>query len=232
MEKSNSYLVPAAIVVAGLIIAGAVFINNRADNQGTQAIQEADTSLREIDVPGVRPDDHILGNPNADIVIVEYSDIDCPFCAQFHNTMHRIIDEYGKDGRVAWVYRHLPLVQLHPDAGQKAAASECVAQLSDNETFWTYLDTLFERDETVADLADIAEEVGVDRAAFESCVANGDGQATVDAHIAEAPAGVGTPYNVVFAPDGTKLEMRGAQQYDVIQQGIEILLSSPDVHTN
>lgn len=87
------------------------------------------------------PTDHIVGNPNAPIVIVEYSDSDCPYCQKFHATMHQIKDAYGD--KVAWVYRHFPLDNLHPKARMEAEASECVAKLSDDATFWKYLDAMF-----------------------------------------------------------------------------------------
>ena len=89
----------------------------------------------------VLPNDHILGNPNAPIVVVEYSDSDCPYCQRFHTTMHQIKNIYGDN--VAWVYRHYPLDGLHPKARMEAEASECVAKLSNNETFWKYLDAMF-----------------------------------------------------------------------------------------
>ncbi len=89
----------------------------------------------------ILPGDHILGNANAPVVIVEYSDSDCPYCQKFHATMHQVKDKYGD--KVAWVYRHYPLDGLHPKARMEAEASECVAKLSNNETFWKYLDAMF-----------------------------------------------------------------------------------------
>ncbi len=87
------------------------------------------------------PGDHIVGSPNAPIIIVEYSDSDCPYCQRFHTTMHQIKDAYGD--KVAWVYRHYPLDRLHPKSRMEAVASECVAKLSDDATFWKYLDAMF-----------------------------------------------------------------------------------------
>ncbi len=94
----------------------------------------------DIEVPAITAQDHYLGNIDADVVIIEYSDIDCPFCKKFHPTMERIAQEYGS--KIAWVYRHFPLESLHPEARTKAEASECVAQLAGNEVFWKYLKTL------------------------------------------------------------------------------------------
>ncbi len=78
--------------------------------------------------------DHIRGNPDAPVTLVEYSDFECPFCKRFHPTVKRIVDEYG--GRVRWVYRHFPLDEIHPvKARREAAAAECAAELGGNDAF-------------------------------------------------------------------------------------------------
>lgn len=95
----------------------------------------------DIDFKPVGENEHILGNQNARIKIVEYSDTECPFCKTFHSTMHRIVDQ--NSGEVAWVYRHFPIPQLHPNAEREAQATECVAEIAGNEVFWGYLDKIF-----------------------------------------------------------------------------------------
>lgn len=143
METLQKLAVPIAIVIAGAMIAVSLFFVNQrpATTGGTQG-----TVAEEI--RGVQDDDHILGNPNADIVIVEYSDTECPFCKQFHTTMHSIIAEYGGDGKVAWVYRHFPIPQLHPKAPKEAEALECAAEQGGNDMFWKYTDKVYETTES------------------------------------------------------------------------------------
>ena len=62
----------------------------------------------------VDSEDHIFGNPDAPVKLVEYSDFECPFCKRVHPTLKKIMADYGIDGEVAWVYRHFPLDSIHP----------------------------------------------------------------------------------------------------------------------
>ncbi|MCX6753739.1 MAG: thioredoxin domain-containing protein [Candidatus Nomurabacteria bacterium] len=84
------------------------------------------------------PGDHLLGNPDAPIVVIEYSDYECPYCKAFHATMDQIVK--GSNGNVAWIYRHWP---IHQGSLEKLIAAECVATLKGNDAFWKYTDLLF-----------------------------------------------------------------------------------------
>ncbi|MEK7118005.1 MAG: thioredoxin domain-containing protein [Patescibacteria group bacterium] len=113
-----------------------------AEKQVVQPVyteSEAPVTLLEL-----RPEDHVLGNTNADVLMVEYSDPECPFCKRFHETMHQVVDHYGKNGNVAWVYRHYPIDQLHSKARKEAEAMECASEQGGNDAFWKYADKLFE----------------------------------------------------------------------------------------
>ena len=125
MPQQQNLMIPIAIVVAGALVAGALFFAGRSASPTTNNNNNGGSAA---DVVPVSADDHILGNPNAPLVIVEYSDLECPFCKNFHGTMHQIIDEYGKDGLVAWVYRHFPLDSLHSKARREAEATECAGE--------------------------------------------------------------------------------------------------------
>lgn len=95
--------------------------------------------VAEKTVPELHDDDHVQGNADARFTIIEYSDVDCPFCKRFHATMNQIIAERTD---VKWVYRHLPLDRLHPDARMKAEASECVASIKGEDAFWSFLNAV------------------------------------------------------------------------------------------
>ncbi|MES2931045.1 MAG: thioredoxin domain-containing protein [Patescibacteria group bacterium] len=82
--------------------------------------------------------DHIRGNANASVTVIEYSDFECPYCKQFQPVMERIVTE--SNGNVAWVYRNYP---LHQHSFEKLVAAECVAKIKGNDAYWKYADLLF-----------------------------------------------------------------------------------------
>lgn len=81
--------------------------------------------------------DHILGDKDADIAIIEYTDFQCPFCHRVHPTHQQLVKEY--DGKVMWVERHFPL-NFHPEAVPLANGAECAAELGGNDAFWAFSD--------------------------------------------------------------------------------------------
>ncbi|NVN97471.1 thioredoxin domain-containing protein [Candidatus Nomurabacteria bacterium] len=83
--------------------------------------------------------DHLYGSADAPVVIIEYSDYECPYCARFHPEIKQIVDE--SKGGVAWIYRHWP---IHAGSLDKLIAAECVAKLKGNDAFWKYSESLFE----------------------------------------------------------------------------------------
>jgi protein-disulfide isomerase len=221
---SQNYAIPFAIVVAGLAIAGAIYFG---DEREPAVAAQANRS-----VDPVTSADHILGNPNAKVMIVEYSDTECPFCKSFHVTMNRIMGEYGKDGNVAWVYRHFPIESLHPvKAHNEAEATECAGKLGGNAKFWEYINKVFEITPSnnrldQSELPKIAKAVGLDVTEFDKCLESGEMKTVVDAGIANgSKAGVsGTPYSIILVDKKTVGSINGAQPYEVVKAQIEELL--------
>ncbi|MDP3996321.1 MAG: thioredoxin domain-containing protein [bacterium] len=176
-----SLTVPMAIVIAALIIGGAIFFSRGSENSSLAAVEKAqngDFKNLEINLLPIGEEDHIRGNPNAEIILIEYSDLECPFCKNFHFTMKEVMEQYGKDGSVAWAYRHFPLTQIHPKAVDEAEATECAASLGGNNVFWNYLDKVFETTPSnngldLNILPKLAEDVGLNRAAFTACLQSG-----------------------------------------------------------
>lgn len=231
----NNIPLPLSVIIAGGLIAGAVYISNTkrpvvADNQ-PQAIAQQPTG----DLDQVKPitkEDHVRGDSNAPVKIVEYSDMECPFCKTFHPTMQKIMDEYGKDGKVAWIYRHFPLDSIHSNARPEAVASECANELAGNDGFWRFTDRFFEltpsnnRTEIEKVIPQIAQEMGLNSEQFASCRTSGryDKHIQNDLDNATATGGSGTPWSIVIGKNGKKYPLSGAQPYDSVKQLVELAL--------
>ena len=228
MEQNppNKFLVPLAIVVAGIFIAGAIYFGGSTTNPSTSSGQAINA---KIDIAPVTEKDHIIGSRNADLVIVEYSDTECPFCKSFHPTMKEVVRTY--DGKVAWVYRHFPIAQLHAKAAKEAEATECAAELGGNQGFWKYIDKVFETTNSndslnPAELPKIAKAVGLDVTAFNACLSSGKYTEFVQKSVEEAvKAGArGTPYSVIISKDGTKVVINGAEPFAMVKAKLDDLL--------
>ena len=228
-EQKGNIAVPVAIVVAGALIAAALYfaLGSGAAQQGA-GVGIEDTQPT-VPIAGVQADDHIKGNPDAKVVIVEYSDTECPFCKNHHGTLNQLITEYDPSD-VAWVYRHFPLAQLHAKAQREAEALECAAELGGNDGFWAYTDRLYEitpSNDGLEDsqLPEIAAHVGLDVAAFTQCLDSGRMAEKVEADFNEAVAagGRGTPHNISIAGDD-QFPLEGGQPIDVMRQVIDSLL--------
>jgi protein-disulfide isomerase len=182
----------------------------------------------------IRPvdkNDHIRGSEKAELVWVEYSDLECPYCKGMHEKMRQMIGEY-KD-KVTWVYRHLPLSQLHPKAQKEAEAAECAAKLGGNEAFWQYIDRIFEVTPSnnrldPAQLPQIAQKIGLNRQKFEKCLNSGEMAKRVEKDRQDAlNAGIrGTPGSVVInRKTGKKTFVNGAPRtYEQLKQTVETML--------
>jgi len=235
IKQQKDYLLPASIVIAALLIAGAwiytagLEANPNKKNQQAPAVKNA-PSIENI--LAINDQDHIRGDINAPIKIVEFSDMECPFCKRFHATMQQVMSQYGN--QAAWIYRHSPLEQLHPLARKAAYASECAAKLGGNGAFWQYLDKYMELDESNdAAFAQIAGNLGINLEQFNACLNSGEFKDKIDAQItdAENSGAQGTPYSVIIAKDGKKTTINGAlpfedfqDQYNRTQKGVKSLI--------
>jgi protein-disulfide isomerase len=176
-------------------------------------------------VPPVTDADHIQGNKNAKVVLVEYSDFECPFCARFHPTMEQVKAEFGDD--VAWVYRHFPLT-IHPNAQKAAEASECVAKYAGNDAFWKFADGAAEEVTATNTLSDdaitsIAESTGVNMNSFQTCLDTGEmTQVVKDSMSGGLAAGInGTPGTIIVTKDGGQELISGALPVELVKTTIE-----------
>lgn len=229
-QKQKDYLLPASIVIAALLISGAWIytagLKNIEPKKSGQTGEKIAPNIENI-IP-ISDSDHIRGDKNAPVQIIEFSDMECPFCKRFHETMLNIIKEYGATGQVAWIYRHFPLEQLHPLARKAAEATECAAKIGGNNAFWQYLDQYMVLQSSEEDLISnnftkIAENIGIDGAQFETCLNGGEFNDKIDSFAQDAvnSGAQGTPYSVVISKNGKKYEINGAQPYEKVKLVIE-----------
>lgn len=236
---NERYSVPGAIVLAGAIIAGAIVFTQASvpttrtsGISPTPAATDAATpsptfqiTLRSVDASR----DHIRGAADAPVTLVEYSDLECPFCRVFHATLQQALKDY--DGKIRWVYRHFPITQLHSKAQKEAEASECAAEQG---KFWEFIDRIFEITPSndgldPEQLTATAQHVGINIATFAECLKSGKHAARVQKDLQDAAtAGAqGTPYTVILGPQGEKGEkipLTGAQPYPTLKKVLDQLL--------
>lgn len=220
----NQYLLPVAIIIAGLVLAVAVYMVRVADNPG---VKGGDPDL----VRPVDASDHIVGNPNAPVKIVEYSDIDCQYCKQFQAVMAQIMTEYGANGEVAWVYRHFPVLSAHANSGKHAEAAECVASLGGDTAFFQFIDALQQSSGSGQFLPSgygaVVESLGLSTSAFATCIEGDEFEARVaqDFDNALLSGGSGAPYTIVLIEGAKSVPITGALPYESMKEVIETALS-------
>lgn len=180
---------------------------------------DIETGLKpDPDRPGINiAGDFYKGNPDASVVVVEFSDFQCPFCRDHARDIQPTLDaEFVDTGKIMWVYKHLPL-NIHPLAPNAGAAAECAG---DQGRFWEMYELLFEEVErwtegSVDDeLVALAGDIGLDTAAFETCYNSRGALERVLADLADARGIVSqTPSFVVIIGDRGTL-MEGSRQLD------------------
>lgn len=229
-KGENTYLIPAAIIVAGLIIAGAVIYAlspNTGDEGGSNRKNgSSDTAGGDQVFQNLSDDDPVLGNASAPVTLVEFGDFQCPFCKKFHDEARKeILDTYVETGKVKIVYRDFPLENIHPAARPAAEAAQCA---DEQGKFWQYHDALYTRQDALAkgtmDYVALASEFGMNKTAFAKCVKDRKYKDEVTKDYDDGvKAGVdGTPALFV---NGKKVSPAGAQPFGVFQAQIEAALS-------
>lgn len=233
--KDNPQMIPMAIVVAGALIAAAIFFSGSASRPVSNSLTGTNSVTPPVagdtaDIAPITSADRIQGNLNAQVIAVEYSDLECPFCKVFHTTMRQIMSTYNGN-QVAWVYRHFPIAQLHSKAPKEAEASECAFEQGGNTAFWNFINKVFDTTNSnnsldPAQLPQIAASVGLDVNAFNTCLASGKyAQKISDAVAAAQKAGAqGTPYTVLISKGGQKVVVNGAEPFATVKAKIDSLL--------
>ncbi|MFM5362265.1 DsbA family protein [Aeromonas veronii] len=182
---------------------------------------------------------HIYGDLNARFTLVEFSDIECPYCKRFHDTPKQLVD--ASKGNVNWQWKHMPLDFHNPAALKEAVAAECISEQKGNRGFWVFINDMFEQTQGngagVKDLAEVVTGVGADLRVFRECLATGKMDEKVQENIQQAKSlGInGTPATfVVDNKTGKSQLLGGAQPPEAIMAVMRKMMieSQPNDSTN
>ncbi|PIS42654.1 MAG: hypothetical protein COT24_02555 [Candidatus Kerfeldbacteria bacterium CG08_land_8_20_14_0_20_40_16] len=196
MSPKASFILGLAVGIAILSLAGFITLLVTSNN-GTDS-KVAGTSQ-----------DHIRGDQNASVTLVEFSDFQCPYCSRLEPTLSALLDEYK--GKIRLIYKHFPLTSIHDQAEPAAEASECAA---DQGKFWEFHDALYDDQSKLADgyYSELASQLGLNKSKFDDCLNSGKYKQKVADNSAEAQAAgaQGTPYTVVVDSKGKTVPLNGA----------------------
>lgn len=230
---STAFATPLAIIIAALMVSGSIlYSSSPSSGTGTSAAiannGDGGQQVVDIDMEELVDDDPVLGNADAPVTIVEFSDFQCPFCRSFFtNTHSQIISEYIDTGKAKLVYRDFPL-EFHAAARISAMAAECA---DDQGKFWEYHDHMFLEQAkggsgTItygsSELKRWARDIGLNGGQFDQCLDSEKYGDEVDKDFEDGQrAGVsGTPS---FLINGRILI--GAQPFSAFEQAIEAALN-------
>ncbi|MEK7138387.1 MAG: DsbA family protein [Patescibacteria group bacterium] len=207
---------------------GTLTSEQRKENPGVDWKLSSDQAKK---IKKVSSEDHIRGSDQAKVFLIEYSDLECPYCKSFHETVLETIEQYK--GQVAWVYRHFPIDSIHSKADKEAEAVECAAELGGEESFWKLTDKIFEVTPSnnglnLQDLPSLALAVGLNQAKFTTCLDSGKYKAKVESQYQSGiDAGVtGTPGNFVVNEKGDAWTLPGAVPFESVKSVIDQALRS------
>ncbi|AFS83119.1 DSBA oxidoreductase [Candidatus Nitrosopumilus sediminis] len=241
-------LIVGIIILVGVaaFFAGSYTSNsNQISNEDLDdAIAKLELKLLQNQLPTKQPsapvkisadNDPIIGNPDAPITIVEFSDFQCPFCARFHTqTLPLIIEEYIEQGKVKLVFRDFPIQSIHPNALPASVAAECA---NEQNKFREMHDMLFEKQnewnklETVDALSlfnQYATEIKLDEEQFDSCLSSGKYIPEIKKDLDDGrDYGVsGTPGFFIGNDEIGYVELKGAQPFDSFKKIIDAQLDA------
>jgi len=247
-KSSFNRLVIGLIVVVGVaaFFAGSYVSNLNSNQISEEDLEEAIAKLElkmlqnqlstEQPKPPVKisaDNDPIIGNPDAPITIIEFSDFQCPFCARFHiQTLPLIIEEYIEQGKVKLVFRDFPIQNIHPNALPASVAAECANEqgkfkemhdmLFDNQNEWNKQETI----NALSLFSQYATEIQLEQETFDSCLTSGKYIDEIRKDLDDGrDYGVsGTPGFFVGNDEIGYVELRGAQPFDNFQKVIDAQL--------
>ncbi len=216
--------IPLAILFVGIIVSITIFVTHPhvalSPNGNPDAVRPVDTT------------DHFLGNPAAPVVLIEYSDVDSEYSKNFQKVMEQVMQDYGANGNVAWVYRDLPLGDSDVNSEEHDEAAECVASIGKPSDFFAFIDAMQAAapGDSLFDPAGydpIVSSLGLATGTFDSCMSAHTFQNKVaeDYKNAQEIGASGTPYNIILIKDQKPLVISGSIPYDTMKKVLDAAIA-------
>ncbi|MFA7201611.1 MAG: thioredoxin domain-containing protein [Candidatus Paceibacterota bacterium] len=243
VQNKNTLMVSASIILGAIIVgvcvlyAGSIIqpiVNTGGDANGAVAPAPTGGTASEAEtqeILSIQSDDYVWGDPQAPVKLVLFTDLECPFCKKFDETLNTVMSTYGKDKKLAVVFRHFPLTNIHKKALPEAQALECAGKLGGNEAFWKFVNRVYTITTSndgldAKELPNIASFVGLNVKDFSACVAKNDFAQKIQKQQQDAvKIGVqGTPHSVVVAQNGKTFVINGAQDATGVSSVIDSAL--------
>ena len=251
VKKSTiNVLIITIIIITGIaaFFAGSYVSNFNSDKISQEELENAIAKLElkilEKQLPTNQPalplkisseNNPIIGNPDAPITIIEFSDFQCPFCAKFHmQTLPTIMDEYINKGTVKLVFRDFPIQSIHPNAVPASIAAECANEqgkfeqmyhmLFEKQKEWSNLETSY----AITSFNQYASELQLNEEKFDSCIKNVKYIEEVQKDLNEGRTyGVtGTPGFFIGNEKIGFVELKGAQPFESFKKVINSQLEN------
>jgi len=215
-------------VLAGIIISIAIL--SVIVVYSSSSVETENRDVRTHGIISTTMGSSILGNPSAQVTIVEFGDYQCHQCYNwFHNTKPTVFQNYVDTGKVNFVFMDLAFLGM--DSPKAAQASYCA---EDQGKYWEYHNQLYTAQESQIDngwansqrLKAFAFSLGLDMELFDSCLDSGKYAKRVQYNIAEAKklGASGTPTFFIIGPDGQQQKLVGAQPYSVFKQVLDSMI--------
>lgn len=248
-SKSNGLMVGLIVAVGAAAFFAGMYVSNINSDQISQedldnAIAKLELKILQDRLPTNQPsppvkisadDDPIIGNPDAPITIIEFSDFQCPFCARFHvQTLPLLLDEYIEQGKVKLVFRDFPIQSIHPNALPASVAAECANEqgqfkamhdmLFDNQGQWSNKETV----DALAMFSQYATQIELDQETFDACLTSGKYIEEIrnDLNDGRSYDVTGTPGFFVGNDEIGYVELKGAQPFESFKKIIDSQLEA------
>jgi protein-disulfide isomerase len=203
----NKYMLPGSVIIAGIIIALAIFISNRNTSSPSNNVNSSNTNTNSSSSSTLPQPNNVNGNntsgdtnatatvslgtnpvlgntKTAKIGIVEFGDFQCPYCKDFYNSVFSSLQSgYINTGDIVYSFRDYPLTTIHPLALGMAQESRCFAEQG---KFWQFVNKMYNTNQdtnTPSVVSGYAKNMGLNMNTYQSCIQNSTFQSDIQKDI-------------------------------------------------